>query len=290
MENVGLDYFIFKQDIEEDKITKNTIDGEYLICSKCGKIIDAKDLNAKKCSCDDAEYIEVYKVKNNKKNNIAKCPCCGKGSKQAGIVRTINLGKDEGTALLAQTLYQAIDDGSEEKKTTKKLGFGKRQEVSKEAKAKQFLAFSDSRQQASFFKVFFQSNHERFLSKRLIWEVIKNNNYNKVKVGTLATSLEDMINEKHLFKDEFDAYKRAWIILLDELLNIDGIYSAEGLGIFNFELDVEKYIKDLETEEIINFMQNTISTREEFVTLVRVLFDTFRTASAIKIFSIRINS
>ncbi|MFR2769019.1 MAG: hypothetical protein ACLTAI_12325 [Thomasclavelia sp.] len=28
MENVGLDYFIFKQDIEENKITKNTIDGE----------------------------------------------------------------------------------------------------------------------------------------------------------------------------------------------------------------------------------------------------------------------
>ena len=163
--NVGLDYFIFKQDIEEDKITKNTIDGEYLICSKCGKIIDAKDLNAKKCSCDDAEYIEVYKVKNNKKNNIAKCPCCGKGSKQAGIVRTINLGKDEGTALLAQTLYQAIDDGSEEKKTTKKLGFEKDKKYQKEGKQKQFLAFSDSRQQASFFKVFFQSNHERFLSK-----------------------------------------------------------------------------------------------------------------------------
>ena len=55
-------------------------------------------------------------------------------------------------------------------------------------------------------------------------------------------------------------------------LNIDGIYSAEGLGIFNFELDVEKYIKDLETEEIINFMQNTISTREEFVTLVPVSY------------------
>lgn len=282
MENVGLDYFIFKQDIEEDKITKNTIDGEYLICSKCGKIIDAKDLNSEKCSCDDTEYIEVYKIKNNRKNNIAKCPCCGKGSKQAGIVRTINLGKDEGTALLAQTLYQAIDDGSEEKVTIKKLGFGKKQEVTKKTKAKQFLAFSDSRQQASFFKVFFQSNHERFLSKRLIWEVIKDNNYNKVKVGTLATSLEDLINEKHLFNDEFDAYKRAWIILLTELLSIDGIYGAEGLGIFNFELDVEKYIKSLETEAIIEFMKNTISTRQEFIDLVRVLFDTFRTASAIK--------
>lgn len=282
MENVGLDYFIFKQDIEGVKITKDTIDGEYFICSKCGKLIDAKDLNAEKCSCDNAEYIGVYKVKNNKKNNIAKCPCCGKGSKQVGIVRTVNLGKDEGTALLAQTLYQAIDDNSEGKKVAKKLGFGKKQEISKETKAKQFLTFSDSRQQASFFKVFFQNNHERFLSKRLIWEVIKNNDYNKVKVGTLATSLEDLINEKHLFKDEFDAYKRAWIILLNELLNIDGIYSAEGLGIFNFELDVEKYIEELETEAILEFMQNTISTRQEFIDLVRVLFDVFRTSSAIK--------
>ncbi len=91
-----------------------------------------------------------------------------------------------------------------------------------------------------------------------------------------------MINEKHLFNDEFDAYKRAWIIVLTELLSIDGIYGAEGLGIFNFELDVEKYIKSLETEAIIEFMKNTISTRQEFIDLVRVLFDTFRTASAIK--------
>ncbi len=61
--------------------------------------------------------------------------------KTSWYCRTINLGKDEGTALLAQTLYQAIDDGSEEKKTTKKLGFGKKQEATKKTKAKQFLAF-----------------------------------------------------------------------------------------------------------------------------------------------------
>ena len=40
-------------------------------------------------------------------------------------------------------------------------------------KVKQFLTFSDSRQQASFAATFFDSNHDRMLRKRLIWEIIK---------------------------------------------------------------------------------------------------------------------
>ena len=68
------------------------------------------------------------------------------------------------------------DNEKEEDTSAPKLSFSiSTPEVKKPKKnyIKQFLAFSDSRQQASFFASFFESNHNRFLRKKLIWEEIK---------------------------------------------------------------------------------------------------------------------
>ena len=86
-------------------------------------------------------------------------------------------------------LYEAIDEGDQETKKVKKLSLkpvAKKPDTTGEQKVKQYLAFSDSRQQASFAAVFFDSNHVRMLRKRLIWEMIKNKNYEEMKVNELC--------------------------------------------------------------------------------------------------------
>ena len=103
----------------------------------------------------------------------------------------MNVGKDEGTALLAQILYEAIDDGTETKKKINKISLKRKETVQSEietSNVKQFLAFSDSRQQASFSAAFLDSNQVRMLQKRLIWKVIEDNQYRNISVDQLAAN------------------------------------------------------------------------------------------------------
>lgn len=53
-------------------------------------------------------------------NNINKCLCCGHKS-HSGIVKSFSLGKDEGTALIAQTLYEALDNDEPGAKKTRRF-------------------------------------------------------------------------------------------------------------------------------------------------------------------------
>ena len=180
---VRLDYFLLENVISEDESEKEQL-VEYSICAKCGEIHEPCNLNAKGCNCgDDYRFIAYLVPHGNKKdefsiyNNITQCPCCGHKGKM-GVVKALNIGKDEGTALIAQTLYEAIDEDEQEPISVKKISLKSLDNPPKklpEKKTKQFLAFSDSRQQASFAAVFFDSNHVRMLRKRLIWEVIVKN-------------------------------------------------------------------------------------------------------------------
>lgn len=170
---------------------KLTILEEYKVCAKCGAIHAAGNLNARRCNCGDSFQHSIFKVLQSKKdgeetafNNINQCPCCGHKAR-AGVVKSLNVGKDDGTALLAQILYEAIDDGTEIKKKIGKLSLKRKETVQSETETsnvKQFLAFSDSRQQASFSAVFLNSNQVRMLQKRLIWKVIEDNQYKNISV------------------------------------------------------------------------------------------------------------
>ena len=71
-----------------------------------------------------------------------------------------------------QILYETLgkkDNESEdsgEKKLSLNFNFENKPKTEKEIK--QFIAFSDSRQQASFFASFFEYTHKRFLRKKLL--------------------------------------------------------------------------------------------------------------------------
>lgn len=295
IENISVDYFLLKDkaDIDEEHVDDVK---DYVVCSKCGKIWNKDNINAYKCDCGQEFQVDLLKVDNEKKemkNNISECPCCTRNTtNQSGIVSAFHLNKDSATSLLAQILYETIETGTKEKtfKNNEPVinidffggmtnSFEKKEE--KRQKNKQFLAFSDSRQQASFFATFFEYTHNRFLRKRIIWEELIKNGHNPIKLELLVSRLEKEIKEKNLFDTGYNSSEDAWISVLSELLNIDGNYTAEAIGIFAFELD-DNFIDDkLNSLGIENALNQLNITKEEFKTILKVCFSVFRSSSAI---------
>lgn len=292
-EFVNLDYYLLENSINEDEVEKTTLK-EYTLCATCGCVYDSSNKNSLSCSCESAERISIYKVISSKKkeeearNNISQCPCCGHKSK-SGIVKSMNLGKDAGTSVVAQFLYEAIDDGKEKEKSVKKLSLRApiNQVQNKQEKAKQFLAFSDSRQQASFAAVFFDSRHVRSLQKRLIWNVIEENKYQEIKLRQLRSFLEDQIKKNDYFDTKvrdtpLTADQNSWIAVLVDLLKVDGSYDGEGLGLYYFDLDVSDILDNFTDEDIeAELGVYNIKTKKQLCTLMQIVLEVFKTASAI---------
>lgn len=288
-EFVRIDFFLLENSVNEEEVEKDSIE-PYEVCAKCGEIHAAGNLNAKKCKCGDQYRFTVYKVIQGKEedadsiyNNISQCPCCGHKGK-SGIVKALNIGKDEGTALIAQMLYEAIDEGDQEVNKVKKLSLKplpKQSSSSGGIKVKQYLAFSDSRQQASFAAVFFDSNHVRMLRKRLIWEMIQNHNYAEMNVNELTAYLEDRIRTSDLFPNDLGSHKNAWAAVLVDLLKVDGAYDGEGLGLYYFDLDIKSIIDAFSEKEISDAFEGCKMTKEKLYNLMQVAFSVFKTTPAI---------
>lgn len=287
-ESVSLDYFLM------DNITDSEIESDALekfkVCSKCGAIHIANNLNARQCSCDKNFIRSIYRVTQTNDdgneivyNNINQCPCCGHKS-HSGIVKSLSLGKDEGTALIAQTLYEAIDDCEIQAKKAPKISLKiKDKSVTENSKnnIKQFLAFSDSRQQASFFATFFDSNHTRMLQKRLIWEIIKENNYKNITVDELVARLSKMIKEQDLFPNDMEANKNAWISVLVDLLKVDGSYDSEGLGLYYFDLDLSDIFSQVSEDDVAAEFGQYHITKKDLENIMQVVLGIFKTTPAI---------
>ena len=289
-DSVKVDFFVL-----EDYKIKDESDEERLIahvlCARCGNIYVRDNLNAKKCSCDDSYKKVVYKVTNGEKseekekNNITQCPCCGRKN-GAGIIKNLSMGKDEGTSIISQTLLESLEESDDDKNVEKKKISLKTsdQRVTKDnkKKVKQFLAFSDSRQQASFNAVFLNMNYKRMLRKRLIWEVIKNNDYNSISVDQLASELNAIIKEKDLFAgDGMSSQKNAWVALLIDLLRVDGRFDGQGLGMYHFDIDLSDVMSQIDEDEVQEIFGQYNITKKDLETLIQISFNTFKTTPAI---------
>lgn len=287
-EFVNIDYFLMQNAVNEEEVDHKILE-EYAVCSKCGSIHSKSNLNARKCLCGDSYQYTIYKVGQTTGdgeelafNNINQCPCCGHKSR-SGVVKGLNLGKDEGTALIAQILLEAIDEGQEIKRTENKLSLKleAKNEPIVENKIKQFLSFSDSRQQASFAAAFMDSNHVRMLQKRLIWKVIEDRNYHDINVDELAAVLTSMIKEMNLFPNDLSAHKNAWITLLVDLLKVDGAYDGEGLGLYYFDLDVSNIMNCLTEEDVEADLGQYNISKKDLETLIQVVLSVFKVTPAI---------
>lgn len=286
--NLRMDYFLIKHLINLNEIDLDMCK-EYEVCTKCGKIHDITELNFKDCECGKQYKESLLKVENNStlKNNINECPCCKRKS-NTGVVRTLSLGKDEATAVIGQILYKAIDSNEEienEEERNEMLSFSMIDEPKmsiKKNEKKQFIAFSDSRQQASFFAEFFEYNFKRFLRNRLLWYVLEKNNHKPIQLSHLIMEIKNIIETNNLFTDDkLDSEKQAWITVLRELLEVDGQYTGEGIGLFYFKLDIDDLLSKFPHGAIEQEFGKYNLNNSNFIDFISVIFNVMRTTPAI---------
>lgn len=275
--------------IEIDDIEQNHKDEfeKYYVCPQCGHIRRANSAKTSKCECgveeavlykysehDDEQEINVFS------NNIKKCPICDFQTKNGGVVLGFHIGKDRATALLAQILYRAMDY-PQVVDESKPIGMF-RKEVAYKNGPKQFIAFSDARQQAAFFNKFLDSNDLRFLKKSLIWKILKEDGHHPIRFPRLVEKLEAEFKEPIIGYSPDEAHKQALAGALYDLLLVDGRNSAEGLGLFAFKLDLPgEYQNDDQIETYLKTNGFDISA-EQFRILTLEALEVFRTVPAIE--------
>lgn len=275
-----LDYFVLD---DEDDVDLEA----FTVCSKCGHIYENKNLNHVECDCGDQYKRIIYKVNNSKskmKNNLPRCVHCGSRNNK-GIIRGFTLNKDTATSIIASIFYEGMgnDEGADLESSTIPQNLFVMNDIpvkkDEDKFVKQLLAFSDSRQQASYFSISFNDHHERFLRKRLIWDEIKD--LDSITVSSLASKIKQRIEKERLFQSDITkAQSEAWIAVLHDLMNVDGHNSAEGLGLYSYQFDFSKVIKKIkENAPQIEKIFNT--SVEDFMKVLNVVIMKLRNRSVI---------
>lgn len=253
---------------ENTDLSENENMREYILCNKCGHLKRSLDKNAVDCECQEECKLKVFHIIDTSKvmsNNITRCPICENYSR-GGVVRAFHIQKDEATSILSQINLKSMPV--------------------KDNEIKQFIAFSDSVQQASYYATFLEYNHKKFLRKKIILDVINEEEDGSISLRNLTGEIEEILKYDNLFdvhEDIDTIYKtEAWVTTLTELMRIDGQFSGEGLGLFAFKL------KDLKAKKIERALRSgdyeylsKLST-PEIIDLSNIAFETFRTTPAIE--------
>lgn len=284
-----LEYYLIADTLTAEEINdieSNPKFEKYVVCAKCGYIKKATSAVTKNdCNCGDQYSVILYKYTeknteiNTSTNNLHKCPICDYKSHGNGIVMGFHVGKDRATTLISQILYESMEY------PTKVLEEKKFSLVKKEPQVvklkKQFLTFSDSRQQAAFFSKFLNNLNDRFMKKSLIWDLISKNN-GPINYISLVSQLESKFRNELHYKPE-EAIKHAKSAALWELMLVDGRNSGEGIALFAFILNLNGIFND---DDLLvpalkeNGFDNI--TGNQFRDLTRILFTVFRTSPAIE--------
>lgn len=248
-------------DIEtEDPGNKDNKEKFYL-CPICGAIVAENEIHNLPCECGKDKYVKIIKAKALKTG--ARCGNC-----HIGHYKRFYLGNDAATAVLATSLYEElpetvyVDDGentSEEQGKLKNI-FLRAASVNKKSRRKagrQFLSFSDSRQEAAKFACYLGDSYNEFLRRRGICRVIDEKRKEIIDenftISGFVTVLASYFSAKRSFAKSngdtsnltLESRKNAWVALLNELARYNSPTSLTSLGQIQFE-----YLGN--TPEIVN--------------------------------------
>lgn len=288
-----LEYYLIGEtltDEEVDDLSQNKNFEKYHACPVCGYIKKAKAVSSPlDCEHFNEQKVVLYKyVGGDEKglddddvvtNNIHRCPICDYKANGGGVIMGFHVGKDRATALISQILYESMDCPIV-KETVPATLFSPPQIIEKKGR-KQFLVFSDSRQQAAFFSKFINANNDRFLKKALVLKVLGENEDRPLSFADLTERLERKFREELRYPEE-EARKHAKVTALWELFLVDGRNSGENLGLFAFRLHLQdgNFADSARLEIALKGMGYDLSARQ-FLDVMSQAFTIFRTAPAI---------
>lgn len=231
---------------EEHELSSEKINvEEYLLCSRCGKIMPMNASVGEKCNHPKADYVRVYRINRNTAE-LTKCVVC-ENVNVKGVLRQFFAGQEAVTSVLGTTLFEELPSykiirkikTQEEDTFFDDDGFFAETSVTKEYEdAKQFIAFSDSRQAAAFYASYLQKTYTEILYKRLIIETLKQRNFCG-NIVQFAGNLQAEFEKYYLPVDEgLSSEKEAWKTLLSEMVDSYSVKALQNLGFYKLTVDV----------------------------------------------------
>lgn len=218
---------------------------EYEICPRCGFVRRARLTKEVCCEHGSASLIKVFKVHSkSEKGIITKCPAC-ENTNTSGILRMFFTGQEAVTSVIGTALFEELPSYKLVQENTVQeddfgFGFGGEKIAKSVSEAKQFIAFSDSRQAAAFYASYLDQTYHRILYKRLIVETL-----NSLKKSWQGEMLSDFVNDLAAkFEENRIVYagtnlsvKEAWKAILQEMVDNNGVTSLYNMGLIGFSLD-----------------------------------------------------
>lgn len=228
------------------------IDGsDYLICPVCGEIHHESNRSEFSCGHDADGYVRLRSAVRIGENGGFRCPSCGQGT-----MGLFTIGYDAATSVLGTSLFELLPE-SEAKLASRptstsagsnpfSLGSASPR-VDIVRKARQFIAFSDSRAEAAYYGARLGSEYQEFLRRRGLWHVLKKHgdamSANPWELEALVDKLTAYFDENRTFAEYDDeggrsltevSQRQAWVAVLNEMVSSKRPTSLTSLGAIDF--------------------------------------------------------
>lgn len=241
---------------------------EYKICPYCGFL--QKKGATDHCEHSAYDYLTVYRVNfRNATRTLTKCLNC-ENTNGAGVLRMFFSGQEAATSVIGTALFEALPsyksvpdnkteaaaDNDDEDDFGFEEGYTETHKNHLEKTAKQFIAFSDSRQAAAFYASYLNITYNNILYKRLITDALKQTSGEYSSVPAFVDMLINAFNRNDVRgKISFDAdelynvKKEAWKAVLSELIDNNGNTSLSRYGLIGIGLNVRRSHKKYNLSE-----------------------------------------
>lgn len=257
--------------LDDEKISAE----EYRICVHCGHLRKAK--SHKMCEHGANSEVIVHKLKTTESHKLTKCPKC-ENFNNSGVLRQLNSGQEAATSVIGTALFEELPSYKMELIKTHSDNmddfddFGNFDDDESESSiqvplAKQFIAFSDSRQAAAYYASFLKTSYDNILYRRLIVEALKNVSASGCSAMEFRDRVQNQfekysIGKKETIRIEYSQSKEAWKAVLKELVDNNIRSSLYSMGILPIGIDVlgsyRRY--DINNEEFADMCSNFVLT------------------------------
>lgn len=247
------DYFVIKQpdDIQwyndEGAEDDESLQNDYVLCTICGACAADHGKGGRlPCEHGSDHIVRLHKAQRTASGQVS-CPAC-----ESGRLRRFYLGSEAATAVLATELYEQLPTQEVAQPAVRKAPsapniFARRQVPAtvKRNKVRQFLCFSDSRNEAAFFANYMEQSYAEFLRRRGMWHVIqqlREEGQKRVSVKDFVQHLTAYFEANRSFVDwnakadesaAVSSRENAWVAVLNELFNARRATGLISMGLFS---------------------------------------------------------